>query len=173
MVTNTPLYSRAISVCLTSKAMVLRPCGPQPLSPTRTPACPEGNLLTDASVCELVRLMVTSKSAPNLQELDLSANASLTWRCCQPLGQLLSSVMVWPPPGPKEGANSSGGGGSGGAEGGDGGAAAAAGVHAWANPVELRVLRLEGVQIGDKGATLLAEPLARSETLQVGLDAVG
>eukprot|EP00775_Hariotina_reticulata_P013113 gene13113-13241_t len=48
-----------------------------------------GNMLTDAAVTALVKMLLTLRQAANVAHLDLAHNQLLTWRCCTPLGQLL------------------------------------------------------------------------------------
>lgn len=89
-------------------------------------------------------------AAPRLEELDLSANAALTWRCCEPLARLCAAPPRAPAPtgrvapgvlgGPRAAVSTSG---------------------AAAGRLRLRRLCLAGVQVGDRGARLLADALGR------------
>lgn len=151
------VYACHAAICTmhTQGALATSPAG----SPERA-----GNLLTDASVAELVGLMAASSAAPHLRDLDLSSNAALTWRCCQPVAQLLGgcpAAAPTPEPG-RQGAGVEG------AAPGDAGGGGGSNSGVPAGAVRLRRLRLEGVQIGDKGAAILAAALASSQHLQVG-----
>lgn len=134
--------------------------------------CCIGNLLNDASTGQLAQLLVTNAATSCVSDLDLSMNAMLTWRCCESIAQLLSpslEVIVNRNPSPLqqtadmitpsipsdfvESGNSS--------------ALADAVVISQPNPVKLRRLCLEAVQLGDKGAALLAASLQTNNTLQV------
>lgn len=101
-----------------------------------------GNLLTDWSVCDLAAMLLAAPCCASLEALDLSGNALLTWRCCEPLATLLRAGSATAPL-PARGAASAGG------------------------PLALKSLRLEGVQLECKGAQLLASALASSTSLQV------
>jgi len=118
--------------------------------------------------------MVTSPAAPHLCELDLSSNSALTWRCCQPLAQLLARqlpvVLVDEGTGggtASEQQSSRDGDSETSSEDGAAGAAAAAEPLLVENPVRLKRLMLGGVQLGDKGAVLLAEALRGNHHLKV------
>jgi hypothetical protein len=58
---------------------------------------PAGNLLTDASIQDLVDILLSTPNAMDITYLDLSHNALLTWRCCQYLAPLL---LTAPPEAP-------------------------------------------------------------------------
>jgi hypothetical protein len=122
-----------------------------PLQTARPSLVPSDNLLTDASVAELGALIASSRAAPSLRELDLSANSALTWRCCVPLAQLLGGRPPHAPASAAEEAEARAGGGA----------------------MRLRRLRLEGVQLGDKGAGVLAAALELKGPLQVWLPGGG
>ncbi|GMH36622.1 hypothetical protein BSKO_04495 [Bryopsis sp. KO-2023] len=103
-----------------------------------------GNLLTDDSVTDLIHSLLSSTQGSKLEELNLSHNAALTWRCVDGISILLGSgddealgrIRVLSKSPSKRAAEG------------------------------LKRLKLECVNLGDKGARKLAEPLRTNVSLK-------
>lgn len=155
--------------------------------------CTAGNLLTDQAVADLASLLLSIPSAAAVTHLDLSQNQLLTWCCCAALMVLLTCPSQQPsqPSSSRSAASAEDSSTSTSRRPsqapslsvvedssalnnpvtffaqGSTVAPAAAPAAPGGQYLRLVQLTLEGVTLGDKGATALAAALAANSTIQV------
>jgi hypothetical protein len=138
-------------------------------------------MLTDGAVAELLLQLPAMPAAASLEAIDLSFNQLLTWECCETLGVLLSSgppaasAAQWQAPNlsacaaapEHRSSSSSSTHSSDGADNVRRQQQAPPPTRQLQALPPLRVLLLEGVAVGDRGAALLAAGITGSRVLQV------